>query len=196
MTFNDLTERAKRTLSAGDAQARVWVESEFELAACAFQAIGELSTKVMNDPSLRTLLQQNYLITLDGSGEGDLLSAVGSITLNAGEIQQEGIYIGRVTDADGNNLVPIFNYQQFLGPLPTQFAYYCLKNRVIATRAIGIPVSIPDDIVGVNGPLRVTASFAPQEVDDFPPELQDLLVFALCDVVIRKTSKIITPGAP
>jgi len=47
-------------------------------------------------------------------------------------------------------------------------------------------VNTPADIVSVNGPLTITASFAPTEVDDFPPELHDMLVNTLCDVVTRK----------
>lgn len=188
MTSAELIDRTKRQLNAGQDQPRNWAENEIELAASVLQAIGELSHRVMRDSSLRPLLQQLYAVSLSPAGEGDLLLATGSITGNAGEILMEGIHLGVVRDADNNILVPLVHYSDFLRPLPTVYGYYCLKDRVIATRAIGVAVSSPADIQSVNSPLTITASFSPREVDDFPPELHDLLVFALCDVVTRKTS--------
>jgi hypothetical protein len=186
MTADELIERAKRQLNAGQPQPHVWPGSEIDIGACVLQAVGELSDRVMRDNALRTLLQQDYIVTLDGAGEGDLLATTGSITANTGEALQEGVYIGVVRDADNNVLVPLAHYSDFLRPQPTVYAYYCLKDRKIATRAIGVAVNTPADIVSVNGPLTVTASFAPNEVDDFPLELHDQLVQTLVNLVSAK----------
>lgn len=190
MDFNDLVERSKRRLNAGQPEPHVWVSSEIDLAACVQQAIAELSQRVMMDSSLRTLLQQDYSVTLDANGIGDPLAAVGSITGVAGEVLQEGIKFGVVIDADGNVLVPITHYSDFLRPQAVQLAYYCLKDRKILTRALGQAVNGPSDIFGVSSPLTITASFEPQVVDSFPDELADDLVNTLCKIVTTK----ITPA--
>lgn len=176
MTASELIERAKRQLNAPDL--------EINLAACVMQASGRLARKVMRDDALRPLLQQVYSVTLSAAGEGDLLAATGSITGNAGEILIDGIRLGVVVDADGNILQPLLHYHDFLRPQATQYAYYNLKDRKILTRAIDQQVNVPSDVVGVNGPLSITASFDPQEVTDYPAELEDHLVQELCDVVM------------
>jgi len=186
MTADQLIERAKRQLNAGQPQPHVWPKSEIDLGACILQAVGDLSDRVMRDDALRTLLQQNYEVALDGAGEGDLLATAGSITTNTGEVLQAGVYIGAVFDADGNKLVPVAHYSDFVSPLPNVFGRYCLRDRKIATCAIGVMVNKPADIQSVAGPLTITASFAPNEVDDFPPELHDMLVQTLVNIVATK----------
>jgi hypothetical protein len=187
MTKDELIERAKRQLNAGQPQPHVWPDSEIDLDACVDQAIAEVADRVMRDPYLKTLLRQAYSVALDGSGVGDLLAATGSITGLAGEILQEGVEWGTVIDADNNVLVPLQFYAQFVAPQPPVFAYYCLEERKIYTRALGQAVNGPADIVGVTGPLSIKASFSPQTVDSFPAELEDHLVNTLCQIAVTKT---------
>lgn len=180
MTKNDLIERAKRRLGAVAA-------SEIDLAACVNDALHELSGAVMMDNMRRAWMQQDYEIALDSNGEStDLLTALGSVTGEAGEIMIEGIHYGLVKDADGNVLKPLFHYNDFISPQDWPGGFYFLKNSVIATRAAGLSVNGPADIVGVTGPLTITASFTPVNVTDIRPELEDNAVSHLVEVVMRK----------
>lgn len=187
MTRNELVERAKRRLNAGQAQPHTWAENEIELAACVNDALCELSDAVMRDNSRRSSLQQDYTVTLGPTGEStDLLTVAGSITAEVGEIMLEGIYFGLVRDANNDVLEPVFHYRDFVSPQTTVYSRYILKNRVIATCAKGVDVNGPADIQGTTGPLTITASFTPKNVDDVPLEEEDALVAHLCDVVTRK----------
>lgn len=178
MTKEELIERAKRHLNLPDA--------EIEIAACIMVAGNELADEVMNDAYMRALLQQTYSVPLDGNGQGDLLAATGSITGVAGEILIDGVRSGVVLDNDGNQLQPLLHYNDFLRPQPAVYGYYCVKDRdKILTRAIGQQVNAPSDVVGASGPLTITASYAPEAVTSFPPELDDKLVRKLVDVVSR-----------
>lgn len=172
MTASELIERARRQLNAPDL--------EINLAACVMQAKSKVANAVMLDDARRWLLQQAYAVPLNAAGVGDLLAAVGSI---AGKIISEGVEFGAVVDADNNRLVPLAHYLSFTSPQSTVFAYYLRVNRTIATRALGVQVNNPADIQGVNGPLSVIASFDPDDVDDFPPELEPDLVQALVEIV-------------
>jgi hypothetical protein len=187
MTLSELIEAAKRRLTAGSPDSRLWAVAELDLAACVQAAIHELANDVMRDPERRAWLQQQYTVNLNGAGEStDLLTAAGSITGEAGEIILEGINLGAVIDADGNVLVCLPHYADFLRPQPTAFAYYCLKGQVIATRALNTVVNTPADIQSVSGPLTITASFAPSNVSDFPVQLEDDLTGKLVTVALRK----------
>lgn len=187
MTKNELVERAKRRLNAGEAKPHIWPESEIEIAACVNDALHELSSAVMMDDMRRAWLQQNYTVTLDANGEStDLLTAVGSVTGEAGEIILEGIHYGLVRDADNNILKPLFHYLEFVSPQPVVWPYYLMKNSVMATRALGVEVNGPADIQSVNGPLTITASFTPINVDDVPLAEEDALVEHLCRIVSLK----------
>jgi len=191
MTLADLIERAKRRLNAGAPQPHVWADHEIELAACVQDAMHELSMRVMLDNQHMPWLQQDYTITLNAVGEStNLLTATGSLTGQTAELILEGIQYGVVRDNDANILVYTPNYSDFLRPQSTSFAYYTLKNRVIATRALGVAVSGPADIASVAGPLVVTANFTPKNVTDVPLALEDDLVARLVEVVLRKLPSI------
>lgn len=188
MTFNELVERAKRQLNAGQPQPHTWPESEIDLAACVMQAISAMAHDVMRSDELRSLLQQEYSVTLDSSGEGDLLAAVGSITGIAGEILIDGVRFGAVLDAEGHKLQPILHYADFVAPQSTVFGYYHIKDRAtILTRARDMQVNTSFDIVSAAGPLTVTASFAPQSVTHISPELEEPTVHSLVRIVALKT---------
>lgn len=188
MTKSELVERAKRQLNAGQPQPHTWVESEIDLAACVMQASGALGQRVMRDPALRGLLQQEYSVTLDASGEGDLLAATGSVTTVAGEILLEGVHYGVVLDAEGQKLRPLLNYSDFVAPQFLVYGYYCIKDKAtILTRARGAQVNTSLEIQSASGPLTVTASYTPASVDNFPEELTDMLVQELCNQVAIKT---------
>lgn len=186
MTKPELIDRAKRQLNAGGQPPRVWPESEIDIGACVMQAISEVADKAMRDGALRTLLQQVYSVTLDGSGVGDLLAATGSITGVAGEILMEGIKYGVVIDAENNILHLVEHYADFLRPQALVFDRYCLKDRKIHTCRKDILINGPADIQGVTGPLAITASFSPLSVTHIPPELEDVTVHALCGIVALK----------
>lgn len=188
MTKPELIERAKRQLSLGP-------ESEVDLGACVMQALSDVSHMAMKDDSLRGWLQQTYPVTLDASGVGDLLAAVGDLTGNAGEILIEGIRYGVVIDADNNILQPLTHYSDFLRPQPTVYAYYCLKDREIHTRALGQQVNSPVDVLSVTGPLSITASFTPTDVGDIPPELEEPLIHSLVRIFSLKTYTDVKPPA-
>lgn len=174
-------------MNAGQPQPHVWPEAEIDLDACVLQAISEVADMAMRDPYLKALLQQTYSVTLDAQGVGDPLTATGSITGLTGELLQEGVKSGVVIDADNNVLQPLEHYAQFVAPQQTVYAYYCLAERKIYTRALGQQVNGPADIIGVNGPLSIKAAFSPQSVPNIPAELEDNLVHTLCRIVAIKT---------
>ena len=189
MTFPELLERAKRQLNAGQPQPHTWPDSEIELAATVHQATSDVAYMVMADDSRRSLLQQQYSVTLSAAGEGDLLGATGSVTGVAGEILVDGVRFGVVIDNDGNILKPLRHYADFLMPLPIVYAYYVIKNKAtIATRRLNKQVNAPADIETAPSPLIITANYEPLTVDSFPPELETDLVDALCRRVLTKTN--------
>jgi hypothetical protein len=189
MTRDELVETAKRQLNAGQPEPHVWPEAEIDIDACVLVASNEVALEAMCDPYMRALLQQVYSVTLDASGQGNLLTATGSITGAAGEILLDGIRDGVVLDADGNQLESVLHYADFIRPQPTVFPRYCIKDRdKILTCAKDVQSTTAAEIQGVNGPLTITASFQPASVANFPPALEDRLVQKLCDVVTRKVS--------
>lgn len=185
MTADQLVEYVTRRLQAA-APTNEWPKNRLNIAAAIPAAIHELAMEVMRDDARRSLLQQDYSVSLNGAGVGDLLAATGSVTSAAGEVLLGGVHLGSVRDADGNLLVNIPQYRDFQRPQPTIFAYYCLVDRKIYTRAINTPVLSPSDIVGVSGPLTVTASFAPASVANVPTEIEDDLVARVVEVLLRK----------
>lgn len=189
MTVDQLVERSLRQLNAGQPQPHTWPDSSIDIAACVMQARQKVARDVMYDSSLRSLLQQEYLVTLDANGEANLLTATGSVTSTTGEILIDGVRMGAVIDADGNKLQPLLHYSDFISPQPTVYAYYCIKDRAtILTRAKDVAVNSVLDIQSVNGPLTITASYTPATVDNFPLELEDDLVNALVAIVASKVS--------
>jgi len=182
MTKPEAIERAKRQLGAGP-------EFEVDLGAMVMQASAAVAHKVMRDSAIRGLLQQEYSVTLDANGEGNLLTATGSVTSAAGEILLEGVHFGAVLDANGLKLQPLFHYSEFVAPQMTVFGYYHIKDKAtILTRARGVAVSTASDIQSANGPLTITASYDPASVDDFPSELEDLLVQELVNLAATKVA--------
>lgn len=186
MTLADLLERAKRLASTAAPSPNLWDNAEIDLASNVLIAVQELGDEVTADFLRRTLLQQDYTVTLNSAGVGDPLAAVGSITGVAGEIIQESIRYGVVLDAENNILQPILHYSDFLRPQPTVYGYYTLVDRKIYTRAINVPVTTPADITSAPGPLTITASFVPTSVTNVPSQLEDDLVKKLVAVSIRK----------
>src|SRR5262245_37935744 len=120
MTRDELVERAKRQLNAGQPES-AWPAAEIDIDACIMVAANQLADQVMADPYERALLQQTYSVTLDVNGQGDLLTATGSITGLAGEILLDGIRAGNVLDNDQNQLQPLLHYADFLKPQATVY---------------------------------------------------------------------------
>ena len=187
MTKPELVQRAIHQLNAGQPEPRLWPESEIDISACVLQASSVVAHNAMRDSALRGLLQQEYSVTLDGSGEGNLLAATGSVTSVAGEILIEGIYFGVVLDAEGQKLQPLFHYADFIAPQLTAFGYYLIKDGgTILTRARNAAVNTAFDIQSAFGPLIITASYTPASVDDFKPEFDDMLIKAFIEEVAIK----------
>lgn len=184
LVTNDIILQAKRRLAAlGNTPAIE--DAEIDIAACLPSALSALARKVMQDDARRHLLQQDYTVTLDASGIGNLLAATGSITSTA-DILVDGVHWGVVRDADGNLLQPLKNYAAFLRPQPLVFDYYCLRGERIHTRSKQQQVDVPTDIQSVTGPLTVTANFEPKVCTVVPDELSDDLITELCAIVVGK----------
>lgn len=188
MTFDELLELAKRRLAAGSAYPKVWADAELDLAACVPTAALALSYDVMRDSALRSWLQQDYSVPLDpGTGIGDLMAPVGSVTGLAGEVILAGIDSGTVLDFDGNILYPIPVRSDFFRPQPTAFGYYFVNsNGTILTRIKGQQVFKPADVQAAAGPLTITANYTPRLVADWPEQLQPMLVDKVVDIAVRK----------
>jgi hypothetical protein len=188
MTFDELVELAKRRLSAGSVPPRVWSDAELDLSACVSAAARELASEVMYDDTRRAWLQQDYPVPLDPvTNEGDLLTAVGSITALAGEIILEGVDFGLVLDANGEVLQLIPQYPDFFRPQTTAWGHYTRKNRgKILTRAKGQQVFKPADVQPAAGPLLITASYTPALVTGWPPDLEDDLVNKVVAIAASK----------
>ena len=185
MTFPELCERAKRLAGAGSPSPDIWAQSEIDLAACKDIALNELANETMRDDARRHLLQQSYSVTLDANGEGDIIAATGAVT-GAADIIPESIFFGNVRDAENNVLVPLYHYSDFLKPQITAFAYYCLKGRKIATRAIGMYVAKSEDVVTAPSPLTILASHSSTDLTYWSSEFDEKIVEKLVTVVTRK----------
>lgn len=188
MTFDELIELAKRQLNAGSAPPRIWSDAELDLSACVPGASHELAVEVMRDDARRAWLQQDYPVPLDQpDNEGDLLTAVGSVTGLTGEILLEGVHFGSVFDAEGNELQLIPQHSDFFRPQWTGWGYYLLRNGgKIRTRVRGQQVFKPAEVQPAPGPLLITASYTPNLVTGWPKELEDDLVSKVVVVALRK----------
>jgi len=186
MDRDQLIERAKRRLGAGEGQPRVWPTNELALAAAIDAALHELSTAVARDDNQRYLLQQWYAVTTDGNGIADLLAAVGETTGDA-DILTEGVFLGDVRDQDGNALWRILHYADFRRSQERFRALYCLVGRKLYTSASGSADETITPLASNN--LRVLANFTPQDLTYLPAELEDDLVGQLAEVVTRKLPK-------
>lgn len=186
MTLPEFVQRVKRRLNALGVDPRVAGENELEIVTALASAGHSLAHKVMNNDGRRSLLQQIYSVTLNGAGEGNLQAATGGITTLAGEILLEGVMIGSVHDNDGNRLVGVPHYYDFIAPRTKVFPEYCLKANIIATCAAGTFVTVPADIQSVNGPLSVLASYVPSLITGWPNEILDDLESEVVAVMITK----------
>lgn len=174
LDINVIVETCKRILSAGqgDGQANPWNRPELDLGAMRATACQQLAARIAMDPTRRSLMQQNYSCALDGAGTADPLSGIGSITSDT-DIYWDSIPYGNVQDADNNTLVYIPNLMDFYRPASTAFGYYTLVNQSLRTRAIGVSVSSAADVVGVNGPIVITASYITTDLTYWPDQLFD-----------------------
>jgi hypothetical protein len=184
MTLPELIELAKRRLSVAAPASLPWLDDDLNIAAAVAAASHELSEAVMLDRR-RPYLQQDYTVTLDGAGSASLLAVTGQTT-SAADMLIESIPLGHVRDAYGEELIHLPHYFDFLSPQPIAFSYYTIVGQRIRTRAKGQQVRSVNDVVGVLGPLTVTASFSPITVPAWPATLEDDLTTQLVTVVLRK----------
>lgn len=130
---------------AAEIEAESWIE-------VVFHKVTEIVSK---DPERSHLLMHSNDVTLvDGIG-----SLAGFLT--------EYIEVGGVRDEDGNVLVRVHNYDDFLKYLPAVYGYYCLRSNQIYTREIGT-----GSFTGTSGPLEIDAPVVPT-ADTVPDELMD-----------------------
>jgi hypothetical protein len=179
MTKDELVEFAKRRLTPVNP---LWAKMDNEIAAAIPAALHLLAERVMRDEDKRVLLQQDYALNLGGDGKGLLSAATATI---AGDILPEGIWFGRVVDADGKVLWPLKTLQSFYSPQPTFKGYYGLFTGQVWTRGVGNVVNGAQDVQGANGPLTITASFVPANVGDVPATLTDDLVADVVEIVSK-----------
>jgi hypothetical protein len=131
---------------SADIEAEVWVPD----------VLHALTKQVSEDPERRHLLQARNSVPLD-SGVGALTDAM----------MTEYIETGGVRDADGNVLVRVHNYDDFLKYLPSVYGYYCLQNNQIYTRALG-----SGSMFDTSGPLEIDCPRVPTALT-IPEELED-----------------------
>jgi hypothetical protein len=186
INFDVLIETARRVLLANTPPSQIPQGNlEIDLAAIKDTACQVLAARIAKDPGRFYLLQQDYSVALDGSGVGDFLTATGSITGDA-DIYADSIPMGNVQDAYNNSLIYIPHLFDFYRPASTQFAYYTLQDRRIRTRAIATAVQSAADIVGVVGPLTITASFISTDLTYWPDQFFDDLVATIVNIAQTK----------
>lgn len=186
INYDDLIETARRVLLANTPPSQIPQGNlEIDLAALKNTACQVLAAKIADDPDRFYLLQQDYSVALDGSGVGDILTATGSVT-SAADIYADSIPKGNVQDAYNNSLVYMPLLFDFYRPASTQFAYYTLQDRKIRTRAIATAVQSAADIVGVVGPLTITANFVTTNLTYWPDQLFDDMVATIVNIAQAK----------
>lgn len=186
INYDDLIETARRVLLANTPPSQIPQPNlEVDLAAIKNTACQALAARIAKDPDRFYLLQQDYSVALDGAGVGDLLTATGSVT-SAADLYVDSIHRGNVQDADNNALVYIPNLFDFYRPAATAFAYYTLQDRKIRTRALNIAVNSALDVVGVNGPVVITANFVTTNLTYWPDQLFDDLVATIVNIAQTK----------
>lgn len=190
INYDDLIETARRVLVANTSPGAIpQANLEVDLAAIKDTACQQLAAKVATDPERFYLLQQDYSVTLDGSGVGDILAATGSITGDA-DIYANSIQRGNVQDADNNSLVYMPHLFDFYRSASTAFAYYTLQDRKIRTRALGVSVQSAADVVSVNGPVTITANFVTTDLTFWPDQFYDDLVAEIVQIALTKLSAV------
>ena len=191
LNINEIVETVKRILSAGagDGQANPWNRPELDLGAMRGTACQRLAARIAKDSVRRSLMQQNYVCALDGSGIADPLSEVGTITGDT-DIYWDSIPWGNVQDLDNNSLVYLPSLYDFYRPASTAFGYYTLVNQRLRTRAIGVGVTSAADVVGVNGPVTVTASYVTTDLSFWDAQFFDDMVQEILHIAQTKLAEL------
>lgn len=138
---------------AAEVEAETWVEACFH----------QLAEEVAKDPEKQHLLQNQFPVTIVAGVSAPL----------TGQFLSEYIEVGGVRDANGNVLVRVHNYDDFLKYLPTVYGYYCLQNNKFYTREIDT-----GSFVGTDGPLQVNAPVVPTP-GTIPDSLKDDIITML-----------------
>lgn len=184
MTEPELVEVVVRRLTAQPNSSQ-WAEKRLDIIAAIPSALHALSTRIYMDRDRASLLQQEYSVGLDGSGFGDLLAAIGTVTGLAGEILFDAIPHGTVRDADDNILSYYPHYSDFLRPGSTAFGRYALVNKQIRAHAKDVAVLNGQSITPPNGPLILTVNYTPANVPLVPEQLIDDLADGVVSIVNR-----------
>src|SRR5258708_7890082 len=124
MTDLEITRRAIVLLAAGNL-ASPWYNHEAEVSACIPLAMQALAEVIAADPARYGLLMQDYSVDVS-SGQGSLLTPLGSVTGVAADILWQSITQGLVKDADGNQLHYIPDQFTFEGILLSGYNYYTI----------------------------------------------------------------------
>lgn len=131
-TAQELLDRALFLLAAGDANSP-WLVQEFEASLAFNQALEELGRAIADDPKRYNLTVQDYPVTIDSSGIGDLTGAVGTFT-GLADIIWDKVHRGQVEDSLGNALIFIPEIQEFQGHVLPGFNYYTIYQSRLYTR--------------------------------------------------------------
>jgi hypothetical protein len=163
--LQELIDRAMFAARIGEiaADTDAVIAAEVEAETWVPECLHSLTEEVAKDPEKQHLLQQRNSVALINGVSGPL----------TGNFLSEFIEVGGVRDANGNVLVRVHNYDDFLKYLPTVYGYYCLQNNKFYTREIDT-----GSFVGTDGPLQVDAPAVPT-VGTIPDSLIDDLVTML-----------------
>lgn len=175
MTAAELIDKARFLLAAGNPDSP-WYQMEIEANLVMPQAMHILGMAVANDPRRFGILQQQYSVSLNFLGLGNLATTSGALTARA-DIIWETVGRGHVRDANNEKLIYVPEFAQFVGYLLPGYQYYTLSQQQIFTRIVSAGY-YNGDSTGVTGPLTVTASYFPYvgtvtDANTLPTELQD-----------------------
>ncbi len=163
LTRIEAIQRIILNITAGQPNHPLLVQ-EPEIDLLLDLTVHEFATRFAKDIERRGQLSQNYSVTLDANGQGNLLTAVGSITA-AADYLLEDIILSPVLDTSdlqsdgiGRELVYVPQFNEFRNmPTDAQFGWYGLYttvNQRIYTRQFG-------QTTGCVGPLILYGVFVP-----------------------------------
>jgi hypothetical protein len=164
----EIIDRAMFAARIGEiaADADAVIAAEIEAETWLPECFGRLAEEIAKDPEKAHYLTGTTPVNIIAGVSAPLIPPTAAFL-------SEYIEIGGVRDANGNVLVRVHNYDDFLKYLPPVYGYYCLSSNRIFTREIGT-----GDFAGTDGPLQVTAPIVPT-AGSIPDNLTDDLITML-----------------
>lgn len=184
MTSKELAQRALILLAAGN-MSSPWMAMELEALQAIRYTMQKLGMTIADDPERRQLLVQDYSINLS-SGEGDLTTAVGSLT-GLADIVWNSVPRGRVKDSNGTPLIYVPETADFEGYVINGPRYYTIRQGKIFTRTATGDYGT-DRFGVVEAPLTVTANYFPSIGSEatLPAQIEDDAVRILAETLTTK----------